>query len=465
VLYYIPDRYDEGYGISEKGVQWASENGVNLIISLDCGIKAIEKSKLASQLGMDLIVCDHHLPGENLPQAVAVLDPKRADCPYPYKDLSGAGIAFKLMQGFSIYNQLPAKELYDYLDLVAISIAADLVPITGENRILTYFGLKKLNRNPRPGIQALKQKAGLKSVDVSGIVFGIGPRINACGRIDHAKGAVEILLSKSASEAEEMAHLVDDHNSIRRDFDKSITEEAMKMLQENPLIDTLKSTVLFKEDWHKGVIGIVASRCVEKYYRPTIILTKSNGKVTGSARSIIGFDVYEAISRCSELLDQYGGHKYAAGLTLSAQNLLAFTEKFETVVSQLILNDQLVPQLEIDLEINFQRVGYKFYNILKQIGPYGPENMTPIFSSKNLYLSREPSLIKEEHLKFYVKQHGSTRSFEAIGFGLKEFYDELMDVFLSKGGKVFEMAYQLEENDYQGQKTLQLRVKDIRFAS
>jgi len=370
VDFYIPDRYKEGYGISEKGILYAAENNFKLIISLDCGIKALGKVDLANSLGVDFIICDHHTPGEEIPAAVAVLDPKRKDCPYPFKELSGCGVGFKLVQAFSLKKGLDTVNLYEYLDLVAVSIAADIVPITGENRILAYYGLERINNNPRPGLKALMLNGKLeKEIEIGDIVFKIGPRINASGRMEHAKASVQLLISKDLADARQRALLVEDVNASRKNFDENITKEALDMIGLQEITGTLKSTVLFKQDWHKGVIGIVASRCIEQYYRPTIILTESNNKATGSARSVVDFDIYEAISECSDLLEQFGGHKYAAGLTMSVDNVPAFQKKFEQIVSERLTEIHMKPILEIDDVLQLDQINYKFYNILTD-GPF-----------------------------------------------------------------------------------------------
>src|SRR5690606_12474145 len=358
-----------------RGIKFAAENNFRLIVSLDCGIKALQKVALASSLGIDFIICDHHTPGEKLPDAIAVLDPKREDCPYPYKELSGCGVGFKLVQAFMIKTGKDPIALNGYLDLVAVSIAADIVPITGENRIMAYYGLERINNNPRPGLKALMQKGRLeKEIEIADIVFKIGPRINASGRMEHAKASVQLLISKNLNDAVQRAELVEDVNSSRKNFDENITKEALEMIGLKESTGVFKSTVLFKQDWHKGVIGIVASRCIEQYYRPTIILTQSNNKATGSARSVLDFDIYEAISECSDLLEQFGGHKYAAGLTLSVDNVPAFQERFEKVVRERITELHLTPVLEIDDELLLDQINYKFYNILKQMAPFGPGN-------------------------------------------------------------------------------------------
>ena len=358
--FYIPDRYSEGYGVSEAGIIWAEENAFTLIIALDLGVKASDMVKLANHKGIDFIICDHHMPGDSIPNAVAVLDPKRVDCDYPFKELSGCGIGFKLLQAFA-RKYRKEKEIYEYIDLVAVSIASDIVPINGENRILAHYGLQKLNQNPLPGLKALKDIAAIKNeLDISGVVFTLGPRINAAGRVAHAKGAVELLISKTEEEANELAEKINIKNDLRREFDISITEEAIAMIEGDETMRNAKSTVLFKNTWHKGVIGIVAARCVEKYYRPTVILTESNEKITGSARSVKDFDLYEAITRCSDLLDKFGGHKYAAGLTMDPNNLVAFRQRFEEVVASTLTEEMLTPVIEIDLPISFDSLTSKF---------------------------------------------------------------------------------------------------------
>lgn len=457
LAYYIPDRYKEGYGVSEAGIDFAGENGYKLIITLDCGIKAIEQVGRANAKGIDVIICDHHRPGDELPQAVAVLDPKREDCSYPFDELSGCGVGFKLLHAFCLHQNIEMERLYQYLDLLAVSIASDIVPVTGENRIMAHFGLKKLNQQPRPGLKALVNLCKSRKVlTISGIVFGIGPRINAAGRMDHAGSAVDLLLAKNSEEAETMATSIDHQNDERRNFDSSITEEALDMIATNEDILNSKSTVLFKNDWHKGVIGIVASRCIEKFYKPTIILTESNDKVTGSARSVDGFDVYEAIAECSELLDQYGGHKYAAGVTMTTSNVEAFRDKFEQVVSKNITEEQTIPVIKIDTVIFLDEIDGRFYDILSKMAPFGPKNMPPVFVAENVFASNA-RLLKGEHLKFTVKQDGTDVTFDAIGFGLGEYYD------LVESGMRFHLSFTIEENDFRGMKSLQLMIKDIKF--
>ncbi len=454
--YYTPDRNGEGYGVSEQGVKVAYDNKVDLIICLDCGIKSVAPVAYAKNLGIDFIICDHHRPGDELPDAFAVLDPKRNDCEYPYKELSGCGIGFKLLQALSINNDLPIEKLYAFLDLVAVSIAADIVPINGENRILAYYGLKKLNSEPRNGLKAIIESAGIKKpLDISSVVFGIAPRINASGRMTHAKQAIELLLSDDYKRAEELATLANTVNEHRRDFDTSTTLEAFEMI-ENEGLANAHSTVLYKEDWHKGVIGIVASRCLDKYYRPTIILTSANNKITGSARSIQGFDIYEALSSCAEVLEQYGGHTHAAGLTLFYENLPKFKAMFEKIATEQLSTELLIPPLRIDIALPLKVVNFKFLNVLKQMQPFGPENMQPVFVSENVFCDGYVKVLKEEHLKIYVRQEDS-KPVEAIGFGLARYHKEIAE------GKKFDIAYQIVENDFKGRVSLQLMLKDIKI--
>jgi len=455
VEYYIPDRYNEGYGVSQKGIDYAINHEINLVITLDCGIKAQRMVDYGNQHGLNFIICDHHLPGSEVPEAIAVLDPKQHDCDYPFKELSGCGIAFKLIQGLSQHIDSEI-DVNNYLDLVAVSIASDIVPIIDENRTLAYHGLKLLNNNPRPGLKALIRSAGLAHVDIAGIVFGIGPRINASGRIDHAYGSVELLLAAHIDHAFELLEPVNEHNLTRKNFDSTITEEAIKMIENDPELLGAKSTVLFKNNWHKGVIGIVASRCIEKYYRPTIILTEHENVVTGSARSVDGFNLYEALSECADLLDKYGGHQYAAGLSLSVENVKAFRKKFEQVVASRILKDQLIPQIKIDSKIKIDRINAKFYNILKQFGPCGPHNMEPVFVAENLVCKGEPKVLKEQHLKIFVRQQGSGYAMEAIGFGLGYLAPKLKK-------KQFKMAFNIELNGHNGMNYLQLNIKDVKI--
>ncbi|SEJ32972.1 exonuclease RecJ [Cyclobacterium xiamenense] len=457
VAFYIPDRYKEGYGISEKGVRYAAENKFKLLVSLDCGIKALDKIDLANELGVDCIICDHHTPGEQLPKAIAVLDPKREDCSYPYKELSGCGVGFKLVQAFSEFTGRSQANLYSYLDLVAISIASDIVPITGENRILAYYGLDRINNNPRPGIKALILKGKVeKDIDITDIVFKIGPRINASGRLEHAKASVELLIASSLDEGVRRAELVEDVNAARKNFDENITREALEMIDTQEQNGSSKSTVLFKEDWHKGVIGIVASRCIEKYYRPTIILTESNNKATGSARSVFDFDIYEAIAACSDLLEQFGGHKYAAGLTLSVENVPAFQKKFESIVSERVSEIHLKPILEIDEELILDQINYRFYNILKQMAPFGPGNPEPVFCANQVH-AENVRVLKDKHLRFEIIQDGQNTRPVCIGFGFAKYYE------LLNSKMRFNIAFEIRENTFRNTSSLQLYVKDIKF--
>ena len=459
VDYYIPDRYSEGYGLSKAGITHAVEHQHKLIITLDCGIKAVELVDEGVSQGIDFIICDHHLPGDQLPAALAILDPKQDGCPYPYKELTGCGVAYKLITAICINRDIPLRTAHEYLDLVAVSIAADIVPITGENRVLSFFGLKKLNAQPRQGLGALLKIGGIKhQVDIPEVVFGLAPRINAAGRIDHASTAVELLLSNDNREAEQWAHNVNHHNNLRKETDFNITKEALDMIENQfPGVNS-NSTVLFKQDWHKGVIGIVASRCIEKYYRPTIILTQSEDKVTGSARSVPGFDIYQAIAACSDLLDAYGGHKYAAGLTLPVEKVYHFQKRFEEVVSATITEELLTPVLEIDQELALEDISDRFYNILKRMGPFGPGNMPPVFITRGLQNSSKPRILKEQHLKFQVKSRVG-QLIDVVAFGMSRFAQQI------ESGDSFDLAYTLDMNHYRGERTLQMMVKDIKFAS
>ena len=452
---YIPDRYAEGYGISTQGIDYAEEKGVSLIIALDCGIRAVDKVKYANEKSIDFIICDHHLPGDELPEAVAILDPKRKDCLYPYDELSGCGIGFKFLQGFCLQNTIELEELFEYLDLVAVSIASDIVPMIDENRTLAYYGLKKINSKPIPGFKALIDISGFKNtLDISNVVFGIGPRINAAGRIGHAKSAVELLVSENEDQASALAKKLNLNNIERREVDESVTLEALAQIDDYDPDRVRKSNVLYNAQWHKGIVGIVASRCIEKHYKPTIILTESNGVATGSARSVIGFDIHEAISSCSELLNQYGGHKYAAGLTLPIENVSAFQKMFEEVVANTISDDQLIPKINIDAELAFSEINLGFYNIIKQMGPFGPQNMQPLFVTHNVIIKNKARILKNLHLKLLVEQKNERVTLDAIGFNLAEFANNLDDPF--------SIAYTIEENNYRGNKTLQLMLKDIK---
>ena len=456
--YYIPDRYKEGYGISTQSIDFAAENNFSLIIALDCGIKANDKIAYANTKHIDFIICDHHLPGNELPDAVAILDQKQPDCPYPYKELSGAGIGFKLIQGYSKAMGLPEENCYSYLDLVATSIAADIVPISGENRVLAYFGLEKINKGPRPGIKALLQNTQQKSItNISTLVFTLGPRINAAGRIEHGSKAVELLICEDEAKAEVFASALNDTNAVRRDLDLGITTEAFSLLENDLLTPNKRTTVLFNEKWHKGVIGIVASRLIEKYYRPTIILTESEGKVTGSARSVREYDVYSAIEKCSDLLEQFGGHKFAAGLSLKRENVEAFKSRFEEVVSQSITADQLIPKLEVDIELDFFEITDKLLRILRQFSPHGPENMTPLFCARAVFDTGWGQVFGNNHLKLelYQKSNPNVR-FRAIAFDKGDYI-----TFFQKKTPM-DIVFKIQETEVHGKTSTQLVIEDLK---
>lgn len=455
VDYYVPDRHTEGYGLSLKGVDWAHTRRFPLIIALDCGIQAIEQADRARSYGIDLIVCDHHLPGHKLPNALAILDPKRSGCRYPFKELSGCGIGFKLLEGFCQQNTIEKKGLFEFLDFLAVSIASDLVPITGENRILTFHGLRKLNQNPSAGLQSLKEASGIKQVtDISDVVFRLGPRINAAGRLAHADESVKLLIGER-EETRERADVLNARNAERKKIDRHITDEALKMIASQP--QGKKSTVLFKKDWHKGVIGIVASRCIERYYRPTIILTESSGKAVGSARSVEGFDIHKALMKCQYLLEKFGGHKYAAGLTLVLDNVALFQERFEEVVARTITEEELIPKIYIDTEFPLEHVNFKTSSVIQQMGPFGPENLAPTFITKNVVVKSPPRILKEKHIKGFLFEKGSSRSHEFIGFGLATKAEQIIPE------RPFHVAYHIEENIFMHQKSLILNLKDVQF--
>jgi single-stranded-DNA-specific exonuclease len=459
LIFYIPDRYKEGYGISTQGIDYAAGHGISLIIALDCGIKSVDKVEYAASLGIDFIICDHHLPGEALPAAAAVLDPKRPGCDYPYKELPGCGIGFKLIQAFAIRNDVSEDEITAYLDLVAVSIAADIVPITDENRVLASLGIKKLNENPCNGLSALMDVAGRKdSYSISDIVFTIGPRINAAGRIDDAKHAVSLLIAPDKDSARLKGMQIDLKNSERKEHDLSITGQALAMIRASQELINRKTTVVFDENWHKGVIGIVASRLTEQFYRPTVVLTRSNGVVAGSARSVMGFDLYEALSCCSGLLEQFGGHKYAAGLTMKPENVDAFSRKFEEVVAGSIAPELLTREIGIEACVKLEQLDAKFIRILNRFAPFGPGNMAPVFLSKNVYTYGSSSVVGNNHLKLMIRQEGSP-AFECIGFGLGEYYD------LLKKGLPFDVCYTIEEKIWKNVRSVQLNIKDIRMVS
>lgn len=456
--FYIPDRYLEGYGISTTGIDYAYDHGFSLVIALDCGIKSTAEIAYSNSKGVDFIIADHHTPGESLPQAVAVLDPKREDCDYPYKELSGCGIGFKIIQAFSKKRSLPIENVYRFLDLVAVSIASDIVPITGENRILTYYGLKLFNSNPCPGLKALIAFSTNKTeFTARDLVFQIGPRINAAGRIKHAKDAVSLLIAKNDQEAEAYSCQIDLLNTQRRDFDSKITEEALAMIDDHEELHSRKTTVLYQKDWHKGVIGIVASRLTEKYYRPTIVLTQSNGLVAGSARSVVGYDLYGALNQCSELFEQFGGHKYAAGLTMTEENIPALQARFEEVVAASIAPELLIPELLIDETLELSEIDSKLYRILKQFAPYGPLNEAPLFVSKGVTVSGMVTLVGKNHLKMKVVQ-GDSPAFDCIGFGLADSYS------IVSQGIPFNICYSIEENVWRDKRSIQLNIKAIKMA-
>lgn len=456
VATYIPDRYNEGYGVSYQGIDFADDNGFTLIIALDCGIKSIDHVAYAKAKNIDFIICDHHRPGDTLPEAIAVLDPKRADCTYPYDELCGCGVGFKLIQALAQNRKQTVADLVPYLDLVATAIAADIVPITGENRVLAKFGLEVINSSPRPGIKALVQNVKKKTLTITDVVFIIAPRINAAGRIKHGNEAVALLTEYNLDQAEFFASEIEQHNSDRKNLDKLITAEALSQITEN---DEAKrfTTVVYQENWHKGVIGIVASRLTETYYRPTIVFTKSGDKLAASARSVKDFDIYNALEACAEHLEQFGGHMYAAGMTLKEENYATFKEAFERTVEETIHPDLLTPEIAVDAEINLTDINEKLIRILNQFEPFGPQNMTPVFMTKGLKDSGYAKGIgaDEDHLKLYVKQNNSP-GFGAIGFGLGKKLD------LVKNQQPFDAVYCIDENEFNGKVSVQLRLKDIR---
>lgn len=457
VEFYIPHRYREGYGVSKEGIDYAKANNLSLIISLDCGIKSIDLIAYAKSLSIDFVICDHHLPDYQLPDAVAILNPKQRGCDYPYKELCGCGVGFKLMTALAEKLGLPAESYLQYLDLLATAIAADIVPMTGENRVMAYYGLQRVNKNPCNGIKALMQLAGVqKEMFITNLVFIIAPRVNAAGRMDDAKKAVHLFIEKDCDKALEFAEMLHTDNTDRRTADLAITAEALALIEENEIMINRKSTVVYQEHWHKGVVGIVASRLIESYYRPTIVLTRSGQVAAGSARSVAGFNLYEAIHACKEHLLGYGGHFAAAGMTLLPENVEAFTHKFEQVVSQTILPDSLIPVLVIDAEIMFKELTLSFYNIIHQMEPYGPENMRPVFIVRNVMDSGHSKLIKEQHIKFCLRQNNC--SFKGIGFNMAEKFH------LIESKKPLDVVFTIEENEWNGQKTLQLKVHDFRLS-
>ena len=455
--FYIPHRYREGYGISRMGIDFAAANGFGLIISLDCGIKSVELIGYAKTLGIDFIVCDHHLPDKILPEAAAILNPKQPDCTYPYKELCGCGVGLKLMAALADHYSMPPETYYCYLDLVATAIAADIVPMTGENRILAYHGLKKINNNPVPGIKALIKLGNIQQeLSITNVVFVIAPRVNAAGRMDDARKAVQLFIEKDPVKAMEFAEMLHSDNSDRKEADSSITREALDIIQADDELIKSKSSVVYNENWHKGVVGIVASRLIEHFYRPTVVLTKSGDLVAGSARSVAGFNLYEAIYACREYLVAYGGHFAAAGLSLLPEHVNAFRQKFNEVVSETIDERLLIPEIIIDAEISFTEITESFYNILVQMEPYGPENMRPVFIARNVMETGYSKILKEQHVRFVVKQQQLTLT--GIGFNMHDKFD------LLGMKKPLDIVFTIDENEWQGNKTLQLKMIDIRLS-
>jgi single-stranded-DNA-specific exonuclease len=457
IEFYIPHRFSEGYGVSEKGIQYAIDNGIKLIITLDCGIKSISLIAKANKHGIDTIVCDHHLPGDEIPPALAILNPKQKDCSYPYKELCGCGIGYKLISAFAVQNNIASQEVNKNLDLVATAIAADIVPITGENRTLAVLGLSKVNENPSIPIQALKEVSEMdKEFTITDLVFIIAPRVNAAGRMDDARKAVELFIETDLVKAMVFAKELQGDNEDRRDIDKLTTMEALDLMTSISDYQTKRSTVVYQPHWHKGVVGIVASRLIEHHYRPTIVLTQSNGKLSGSARSIKGFNLFEGLNECAEFLENYGGHYFAAGLTLEEKHLISFSNKFDEVVRNTVPVDMFEPEIEIDAEIQFNDISATFLKILKQFAPHGPDNMKPVFLTKNVKDYKNFSaLVKEKHLRFVVYQPNS-QTINGIGFNLGE------KIELVKSNKPFDMIYHIEENHWNGNVSIQLKVIDIR---
>ena len=459
--FYIPDRYDEGYGVSYKGIDWASDNGFTLIITLDCGIKAIDKVKYASSKGIDVIICDHHLPEAELPAAAAVLDPKREDCHYPFDDLSGCGVGFKLVQAYSQKHGIPFEELEPLLDLIVVSIASDLVSMVGENRILAHYGLKRLNNTPRVGLLALISLAKLEPgcLTVDDIVFKLGPRINAAGRMESGRLAVELLTATDEREAIAIGEKINDNNNERKSIDREITQEALEMVMSGDALCADKVTIVYNPVWNKGVVGIVASRLVEAYYRPTVVLTKSNGMVTGSARSVQGFDLYEAIESCADLLENFGGHVYAAGLTLKEEHLDEFCRRMNDFIGDKIVPEMLVPVIELDSRLDFSQITPKFFRILKQFQPFGPGNANPVFLTEDVYDAGNGRKVGAGgvHMKLDLMQESQPyHQIAAIAFNMSDFYDYI------KAGNPIDICYCLVENFYRGNSTMQLRLKDMK---
>ncbi len=461
VAYYIPDRYKEGYGVSFQGIDFAFQNNCKIMITLDCGIKAVEKVKYARTKGLDVIICDHHYPGDEIPKAVAVLDPKQPSCSYPYKELSGCGVGFKLIHAYSRVHGIPFSKIAHYLDLVAVSIASDIVPLTGENRVLAYFGLKQLNESPRMGLKEIIREAEVsRALTVEDVVFKIGPRINAAGRMETGSKAVDLLVSSDSKLATGISKEINNFNIERRSIDRIITTEAMRMISEDQRTVNARTTVLFNPRWKKGVIGIVASRLIETYYRPTVILTESNGFATGSARSVQGYDLYQAIEACSDLLESFGGHMFAAGLTLKKENIVPFMERFEQFVNSTITEEQLVPRVFIDTELSFSEINEEFFNIMNKFQPFGPENMSPVFVSRNVFDAGTGRMVGSsgEHLRLDLYQESSEqKTFPAIAFNQANHFEYI------KGGNPIDICYSVEMNEFRGNRNLQLNIKDIKI--
>lgn len=461
VDFYIPDRYEDGYGLSYRGIDWAKEHGFSLIITLDCGIKANEKVDYAASLGLDVIICDHHLPESTIPAAVAVLDPKREDDNYPFDDLSGCGVGFKLVQAYSREYEIPFETLIPLLDLLVVSISADLVSMTGENRVLAHFGLRQLNENPRKGLQAIATLSKLEPghLSIDDIVFKIGPRINAAGRMESGRLAVELLTSSDEHSAAVVGEKINDNNNERKSIDREITQEALEMVQSGAALSSSAATIVYNPNWNKGVVGIVASRLVEAFYKPTIVLTKSNDFITGSARSVAGFDLYEAIDSCADLMENFGGHVYAAGLTLREENLPEFVRRIEEFISKRITQEMLTPFTEIDARLEFSQITPKFFRLLKQFQPFGPGNTNPVFQTENVYDGGKGRKVGADgvHMKLdLIDEKQPFHQIPAIAFNMSEYFDYI------KAGNPFDICYSIVENYYRGNSTLQLRIKDIR---
>ena len=460
VEYYIPDRYKEGYGVSYQGLDYAYQNNCKVVITLDCGIKAVEKVKYARSKGLDVIICDHHYPGDEIPKALAVLDPKQQSCSYPYKELSGCGVGFKLIQAYSRVHGIPFSNIAHYLDLVAVSIASDIVPLTGENRVMAYFGLKRLNESPRTGLkEIIRESEVTKALTIEDVVFKIGPRINAAGRMETGSKAVDLLVSRDTLVATGISKEINNFNIERRSVDRIITTEAMRMIAEDQRTVNSRTTVLYNPTWKKGVIGIVASRLIETYYRPTVILTESNGFATGSARSVQGYDLYQAIESCSDLLESFGGHMYAAGLTLKKENIRPFMERFEQYVNSTITEEQLVPRIFVDTELSFSEINEHFFKTMSQFQPFGPENMSPVFVSRKVFDTGSGRMVGSsgEHLKLDLCQESTgQKSYSAIAFSQANHFEYI------RGGNPFDICYSLEMNEFRGNRNLQLNIRDIK---